>query len=112
MERRTGQISALAHSQLEQWRIYARRWQVVTEYQVTPDNHPKGGGISQMHLVCAGLRHQFDQPMPWGPCGQTIQVIYDGDHFVMVDVETVESLIVAHIRNVHREIEEAVYNGS
>jgi hypothetical protein len=108
---RHGQISAIATKQLDQWKIYARRWVVFPEMRETDDNHALGQGIQQLHLVCAGLRDHAEQSMPFGPCGTSILCIFNGGSFLGTDVETLESFVIAHLRNVHRKMEDVVYNG-
>lgn len=95
--------------QLRQWRAYAQRWVMQPEMRVTTSEHSLGEGINQLHLVCAGLRYHTIDPFPWGTCGQSIWVVFDGSVFVAVDTETLEAAVVAHIRNVHRDIESVVY---
>jgi hypothetical protein len=102
---------AIAHGQLASWRIYARRWCLLPELRHTERGHMLGEGIEQLHLVCYGLREHCDQPMPLGPCGTSIFTLFDGGNFLQCDIETLDTLVVAHIRNVHREMEELVYNG-
>lgn len=106
------QISALAHEQLEAWRKYARVWIVAPEVRHEGQNGYRiNPGKPEIHLVCLGLYHPSGNYLTVTGCGQSIFQINDGENWRNFDIETLESLIVAHIRNVHREIEDAVYSG-
>lgn len=105
-------IHPIAQKQLEQWSFYAKRWGLRAETRETEEGHKLGKGVLQLHLVCAGYAGNYDEPVPWGPCGTSVYTIHDGGNFSVFDTETINSLVVAHIRNVHRDIEETVYNGT
>jgi hypothetical protein len=98
------QMSALAINQLEAWRKFARRWMLVPEERAR-------GEISEIHLVCHGLQYQDDTLPKTDGCGISVFQIHDGQNWRYLDLETIEALVTAHIRNVHREIEHIVYSG-
>lgn len=110
--KRARKISPVALDQLKAWLRYARQWRLFPELRTTEENHILGAGVEQLHIVCAGFKGHEEEPQPWGPCGTSIYVFFDGSTFNLFDVATVEALVVAHIRNIHRQIEEVVYNGA
>lgn len=105
LRKRSTDIAEIAAIQLKAWQMYANRWQLMPEYREREQT-----GVNELHLICAGLKNEYPQPMPFGGCGISIFTLWDGN-FRRIDIDTIKTLIVAHLRNVHRDMEEVVYNG-
>lgn len=104
MERKTFKIHELALDQLRQWEVYAKRWNYRLEMR-------EWEGREQWHFICSGYAYSESDRMPWGSCGQSIATAHDGSHGYLLSTESVLARVVAHLRNVHRDIEIAVYGG-
>jgi hypothetical protein len=88
------EIDPVAQKQLEDWERYAKFWVLIPIERET----------GKIHLVCGGLElHEHDEK-PLGPCG--ISIIPPVE---TMKIGTTLALVVAHMRNHHREMEGLVY---
>lgn len=102
-----GQLSAIAMSQLEAWEAVAKRWMLNPQILVTVQGHRDGPGLEQLHLTCGG--YGISDTGPAAGCNQTIWMIHDGHDYITFHNSDLLAATVAHIRNVHRNMEEDVY---
>lgn len=107
------QISALGMGQLRLWETHARNWTLIPAILVTEEGHYLGPGVEQLHLTCGGHKNFESEPEPLGGCGRGVVVFNDGvSGYLITNVADIQSFVVAHLRDKHREIENFVYNGS
>jgi hypothetical protein len=78
-------INPVAIAQLKQWEEMALKWPVRYEYK-----------LNDMHLCCA-------------TCGITVFAVEHYHKPYTASLEIYLAAMVAHLRNVHRDIEKAVY---
>lgn len=83
---RSTQVSALAHSQLEAWENLAKKWALI------PVERMENGVFYQLHLACL-------------ECGGTVWTLSQNGGYVLYTHADVLSATVAHLRNVHRELD-------
>lgn len=84
---RSTQVSALAHSQLEAWENLAKKWPLIPVERNTEDH-------AFFHLQLACLN-----------CGMTVWTLSQNGGYVLYTHADVLSATVAHLRNVHRELD-------
>lgn len=96
------QIAELAVQQLRKWEHYAKRWDLRLEMR-------DWQGRTQWHFICSGYAHSETEVLPWGSCGQSILTVHDGSNGYLLSSEQILARVVAHLRNVHRDIESVVY---
>jgi hypothetical protein len=91
--RKTGQISAMANAQLAAWEKVAGVWILIPKLRSKYDFEPEDIEDYELHLVC-------------GNCDMSVYAV--SEQTVTPDV--LKAAVVAHLRNVHRELEDRVYS--
>jgi len=107
-----GRDGSIQLRQLQAWQHYSNYWLVTPEYRETEENHIAGPHIPQIHLVCAGMRNHELETGPFGPCGKSVVLVIDGSVSNVLYPSEFLSLVTAHIRQFHRDIEDVVYSGT
>lgn len=103
------ELANLAQTQLAAWEAVAKKWVMIPSHLVTEEGHRLGRGIWQIHYLCGGLDNRRNDPPPYGPCGQSVMTIDNGYGSFHTSPGLILAAVTAHIRNVHRDIEEMVY---
>jgi hypothetical protein len=103
------ELSNLALSQLAAWEAVAKKWIMLPVYLGTEDGHRLGAGVLQLHYTCGGMENHGKDTSPQGPCGQAIISIDNGFGSYHTSPGMILAAVTAHIRNVHRELEDMVY---
>lgn len=103
----SGQLNAVALAQLEAWEAVANKWILVPQVLITQMGHRLGPNIEQLHYTCGGYPHT-DYGGASG-CNGSIWMLHDGSNYINCTITDVLAATVAHIRNVHRGLEDRVY---
>ena len=103
----SGQLDAVALAQLAAWQSVAEKWILVPQVLITPVGHRLGANVEQLHYTCGGYPHT-DYGGASG-CNGSIWVLHDGSNYISATLSDQLAAIVAHIRNVHRGLEDRVY---
>lgn len=104
-------LAPLAVSQLSAWEQVARYWTLTPVYLATPEGHREGPEVYQLHYTCGGMGPNPEDDMPYAGvgCGQSIFCLDNGHGPYHVNAAQILAAVTAHIRNVHRDLEERVY---
>jgi hypothetical protein len=103
-------LAPIAKRQLAAWETVARVWVLIPVYLATQEGHRLGPEVYQLHYTCGGYPDHLDQDPPLGGCGQAIYCIDTGSGPFHTCADHILAAVTAHIRNVHRDLEEMVYN--
>jgi hypothetical protein len=105
-------LAQIAVRQLAAWERVARRWGLIPVYLATQEGHRDGAGTMQLHYTCGGMEHHGNDSAPYGPCGQAIFSIDNGNGPYCTCPDHILAAVTAHIRNVHRDLEDMVYGNA
>ena len=106
-------LAEIARTQLAAWETVASHWILTPVYLATQEGHRDGPGVSQLHYTCGGMKgHANDSALPEGGCGQAIYAIDNGTGGYCTSSAIILAAVTAHIRNVHRGLEDMVYNNA
>lgn len=105
-------LAPLAVRQLAAWEGVAKKWILIPVYLRTEEGHRLGPDVWQLHYTCGGMEAHRNDASPYGPCGQGILMIDNGSGSFYTTAELVLAAVTAHIRNVHRDLEDMVYGNA